>query len=460
MNHSSRWITITLIRLTFLLLSTIASVSSAQEIKQEQAPTLFLALVIGNPGAREIAIQQITKTWRDEYIPMTLESVTLMSDSTMAAKMIQLLQEKTNQNFGFDINRWFEWVWSHEPKLDPQYPQYKSLLYALIDPRFSEYFKNNGHSDIRLDEIRWGGVRQDGIPPLRNPKMIKANQAAYLSDNNVVFGLEINGDVRAYPKRILAWHEMFVDEVGGLEVVGVYCTLCGSMSLYETRHNDTNHQLGTSGLLFRSNKLMYDQATQSLWNTMWGGPVVGPLAGRGITLKRLSIVTTTWGAWKRRHPDTSVLSLATGRVRDYSEGAAYRDYFATDDLMFSVPALDARLRNKEEVVGLIFAHADEKPLAISTTFLTQHPVYQDRVGAVKLVVFTDRSGANRVYERGDVEFVSWDREHTAIDSNARQWQVNESALESDEGESLPRLPAHRAFWFGGYSAYSHTRLVM
>ena len=75
-----------------------------------------------------------------------------------------------------------------------------------------------------------------------------------------MFGLAVNGDVRAYPRRILGWHEMFVDEVGGVPVAGVYCTLCGTMILYKTEVEGVNHELGTSGFLYRSNKLMYDQA--------------------------------------------------------------------------------------------------------------------------------------------------------------------------------------------------------
>ena len=95
---------------------------------------------------------------------------------------------------------------------------------------FAGYFSSDDpKAKIRLDEIRWGGVRQDGIPPLRSPKMINANEAKYLNDDNIVFGLEVNGDSRAYPKRIMAWHEMFVDKVGDTPVAGVYCTLCGSM---------------------------------------------------------------------------------------------------------------------------------------------------------------------------------------------------------------------------------------
>jgi len=104
--------------------------------------------------------------------------------------------------------------------------------------------------------------------------------------------------------------------------------------LYHTEHAGTVHELGTSGFLYRSNKLMYDRATQSLWSTLRGEPVIGPLVGQGIRLARGSVVTTTWGEWRRRHPHTSVLSIDTGHTRDYAEGAAYRDYFATDALMF------------------------------------------------------------------------------------------------------------------------------
>ena len=148
---------------------------------------------------------------------------------------------------------------TREPREHPRYADFKAALYGLIDPKFRGYFSSQRTSMIRLDEVRWGGVVQDGIPPLRGPEMISAKEATYLDDDNVIFGLEVEGDVRAYPKRILAWHEMFVDTVGGVPVAGVYCTLCGTMILYETMHDGVAHELGTSGFLYRSNKLMYDQ---------------------------------------------------------------------------------------------------------------------------------------------------------------------------------------------------------
>ncbi len=330
----------------------------------------------------------------------------------------------------------------------------------MIDPKFAGYFSSDRTFKIRLDEIRWGGVKQDGIPPLRSPKMILAKEAKYLDDGNIVFGIEVNGDARAYPKRIMAWHEMFVDKVGETPVAGVYCTLCGSMILYKTEHTGVNHQIGTSGFLYRSNKLMYDKQTQSLWNTLWGRPVVGPLADKSIELERMSVVTTTWGEWKKRHPQTKVLSLDTGHKRDYSEGTAYREYFATDELMFNVPKLDKRLKNKDEVLGLIFSQHADKPLAISVDYLSKNPVYHKNVGDMDFVVLTDKSGAARVYETKGVKFTDWDRERSVTDVNGDKWTLSESKLESSDGKELYRLPAHRAFWFGWYGAYSNTELIL
>ncbi|MEM7296655.1 MAG: DUF3179 domain-containing (seleno)protein [Bacteroidota bacterium] len=281
-----------------------------------------------------------------------------------------------------------------------------------------------------------------------------------MEDDHKVFGIEVNGDFRAYPKRILAWHEMFVDEVGGVPVCGVYCTLCGTVILYKTEFMGKNHELGTSGFLYRSNKLMYDKETQSLWNTVWGEPVIGPLKDMGIKLEHLSVVSTTWGEWKRRHPETTVLSLRTGHRRDYGEGVAYHEYFATDDLMFNVPFDDRRLKNKQEVLALRFPDYPRKQLAISTSFLDRRPVYHDRIGKVDFVVFTDKTGANRVFETKGRVFTSFDQKKTIVDENGNQWTLFEDRIvRTDTSQVLKRLPYHRAFWFGWHAAYPNTRLV-
>jgi hypothetical protein len=426
---------------------------------EERVINAFMHLLIGDPETIEPAFELIETEWHEGFVAMSLDVLSLGTSGERARRLIDILRDKTGQGYDFDLSAWYEWLWRERLEPHSAYADLKAAMYSLIDPDFRAYFDKDRPSLIRLDEIRWGGVRQDGIPPLRNPAMLTADEAAYLDDTNIVFGLEVNGDARAYPKRILAWHELFTDVIGGKPVAGVYCTLCGSMILYGSVHDGTSYALGTSGFLYRSNKLMYDRATQSLWSTLRGIPVVGPLVDRGIELERMSVVTTTWGAWRARHPDTHVLSLETGYERDYSEGAAYRDYFATDNLMFTVPELDRRLKNKDEVLGLVFPIIDATPLALASDFLSKNPIYEDAIGALEFVVLTDDSGAHRVYERGPEHFAEWDGNSTLVDGEGLRWLLEESTLTSEQGSERGRLPAHRAFWFGWFSAYPDTRLV-
>ena len=225
--------------------------------------------------------------------------------------------------------------------------------------------------------------------------------------------------------------------------------------MYQADVDGVHHELGTSGFLYRSNKLMYDHATKSMWSTLQGEPVVGPLVGKGIKLDRLSLVTTTWGDWKREHPDTTVLSLNTGHRRDYGEGVAYHDYFATDKLMFTVPEIDKRLLNKDQVLAL---RDDNQQVAIAIKFLIKNPVYHTLLGDQKLVVLTEPNGATRVYNAGDIKFKSWNGLNEAIDTNGQKWRVLEDSLVSGN-QKLDRTPSHNVFWFGWVSQFPKTKLI-
>ena len=170
-------------------------------------------------------------------------------------------------------------------------------------------------------------------------------------------------------------------------------------------------------------------------------------------------MTTTWGEWRKRHPDTKVLALDTGYERDYSEGAAYAQYFGTDDLMFNTPFRDSRLKNKDEVLALVFPEAPRETLAIYQGFLVENPLYADKLGELEFVVLTDASGANRVYATEGIRFESWDQKSGVVDSEGESWALTESALEAPDGRTLARLPSQRAFWFGWLASYPQTRLV-
>jgi hypothetical protein len=437
------------------------------------APPIELFLVADGPDdvVASRSLERIAGSWRNGYASIFVDLLRLRPVAAeppdpnlkVRRRLVQFLEKQTKQNFGEDFQRWRQWVWRLPYDPHPDYGLAKGEIYGWVDPRMKEFFPPGVRAGIRLDEIDWGGVRVNGIPPLDHPKVLAARDAAFLGNSNVVFGVFLNGEARAYPKRILAWHELARDRVGGVEVTVVYCTLCGAVIPYESVVGGRLRVLGTSGLLYRSNKLMFDDETKSLWSTLEGKPVVGRLLDSGLELKRLPVVTTTWGEWRRLHPRTTVLSLDTGINRDYSEGEAYRDYFATDALMFQVPQVDRRLRNKAEVLAMLLETPDGKrhPVAIAADFLKGKPVYHAQFAGQPVVVVTSPNGANRAYQSRSVLFVKLLNDGRLQDTTGQTWRVDEDALvpESGRGLFLGRIPAQRAFWFGWHAQFPNTELV-
>jgi hypothetical protein len=276
--------------------------------------------------------------------------------------------------------------------------------------------------------------------------MLAAKDAGYLFDDDLVFGLEIAGDARAYPLRIMGWHEMMNDTVGGRHVALAYCTLCSAAIAYDTDVSGFAAELvfGTSGFLYRSNKLMYDRATLSLWNQFTGTPAVGPLVGSGIVLEQYPVVTTSWGAWKARHPDTTVLDIRTGYERDYDPGQAYAQYFHSDQLMFPAGLHDDRLAPKAHVFTVRVA---EGARAWPVDTLGEHAVINDAIGELPVVVLAhgpERTA--RAYRRDGVEFAAGEEPGT-LRGDGAVWRVTEDALLASDGRRLERLPGHVAYWF-------------
>jgi hypothetical protein len=447
---------------------------------------LFFAATSVDDAKSAAALAELGKVWHNRYTSMLIDVVRLLraprptgadafaidlvrpqgaageGGQPARARILAFLEQQTGQRFGGDLGAWREWMWSLPYEPHPQHMAFKAAVYRGIDPRMAEFF--TGQSLIRLDEIDWGGVAVNGIPPLARPTVVAGTRADWLEDSNYVFGVVVNGEARAYPKRILAWHEMAHDTVGGVPLTIVYCTLCGTVIPYHSVVGGERRTFGTSGLLYRSNKLMFDEETKSLWSTLEGRPVVGPLAGQPLTLEFEPVVTTTWGEWRRAHPETSVISIDTGFERDYAEGAAYRDYFATDRLMFRVPRTDNRLQNKDEVLGLLLPArgGGREAVAFAAAFLTANPLHQAEHAGRRLVIVTSTGGANRVYDAGDVRFTRRDGDDRLIDSTGLRWTVTEPALVPPAGspaEPLPRIPAFRAFWFGWYAQFPETALT-
>jgi len=198
---------------------------------------------------------------------------------------------------------------------------------------------------IPADQILPGGPPKDGIPALTLPKTETAEAADHwLKAGDTVLGIVVDGQARAYPIRIMNWHEIVNDRIGHHAFVISYCPLCGSGMAF-----DTNDRFGVSGMLYQSDVLLYDKRSESLWSQLMMQAVAGPRTGE--TLQLMPLEHSRWSGWKAAHPNTSVLSRHTGYQRDYSRNpyAGYEDVSGT---YFPVYHHDDRLPAKTWVLGL------------------------------------------------------------------------------------------------------------
>ncbi len=428
------------------LLLVLAALVSLPSRADEDLFALSKDLLIGSTSEREAAAESLIARGDRDMIPSLVLMMRIGGAHVETQRVLHALT-------GEELPTWRAAMLYQEahPEIlpHPSYTDLKFWYWRGIDERFLSFFKDpdpvaRDALRIRFEEITWGGVRVDGIPALDNPKLISAGEADYLLDRDLVFGVEINGDARAYPLRIMGWHEMFNDVIGGVPVALAYCTLCGAGILFETKLEDRDEPFtfGSSGLLYRSNKLMFDRQTESLWNQFTGEPVSGPLAHSGIALRIRPTTITSWADWRARHPDSRVLSPETGYFRDYGSGVAYRDYFASPDLMFPAIADQTRLQQKEQVYGIRAAGgAKAWPLKA----FSNEPVINDRVGFTNVVLIGDAvTRTVRAYDRGDVFFSG---DPTYLNGPGGFWQITEDALVGPQGQRLPRVSGHVAYWF-------------
>lgn len=409
---------------------------------------LLLISLSGGVAERQEALQKLVARGNLDVVPAL---VLFMRIGGEYRPMGDALTELT----GVKIETWRDamiWQEAH-PEVVPHesYRAIKLRFFANIDPKFLQFFDakltSREQMKIRFEEITWGGVRVDGIPSLDSPKLIKAEKADYLLQSDLVFGVEINGDVRAYPLRIMGWHEMFNEVIGGVPVALAYCTLCGAGILFETDVEGHNKPFvfGSSGFLYRSNKLMFDRKTNTLWNQFTGEPVVGELVDSGIKLKIRPVTITSWEAWRKQHPDTKVLSLKTGHRRDYGPGVVYNEYFSSPELMFPAIVRDeSQLKRKDFVFGIReFGAAKAWPIEA----FRDKRVINDKIGVTDVVLIGDASTRTvRAYQRGNNTFRQGESPASLLASGTK-WQVTEDFLLGSDGSRLARVPGHIAYWF-------------
>lgn len=219
---------------------------------------------------------------------------------------------------------------------------------------------------IELDAIKSGGPPRDGIPSINKPKFISPAKAGFMKDDDIVLSFTEGKVTRAYPLRVLVWHEIVNETIDGRPILVTYCPLCGTAMIFDRTVKGKVRNFGVSGLLYQSDVLMYDRESESLWSQLEMQAVSGTLSG--TELEWLPSRQMTWKAWKAQHPDGEVLSTDTGHKRDYGANA-YAAYFRSGDTLFPVPKTREDLPQKDWVVGVI---ANGEAMAFPVELLAKH----------------------------------------------------------------------------------------
>ncbi len=348
----------------------------------------------------------------------------LMSELTDAASQLLGVKFESVQSWGEVTDQLIAW----NIPAPPEYLQSKRNIYTLIVPEWEKLFVDG---DIDWRHVSWGGVRIDDrpfdktdtpcncIPAADNPEVTSAAEADWLDDSDIVFGIEVNGEFRAYPRQIMEVREMVNDTLGGRDLGIPYCTLCGAAQAYFTDQLPEGIErpvLRTSGLLIRSNKVMYDLTSYSVFDTFRGNAVTGPLAEKGLVLEQAGVVTTEWGSWKAAHPETTVLAerYTLGRDPDF------RNTRDADGPIFPIGDVDPRLPVHEDVVGIVTSSGTPIAFQVKT--------------------------AREALQRG--ETVSFENIQVVLDGGGVR-------VIDENGE---QLGSHQAFWFAWSQFHPETRL--
>ncbi len=177
-------------------------------------------------------------------------------------------------------------------------------------------------ASVDLGEIRSGGVPKDAIPSIDEPRFIAVADEEGLDPREPVIGLAVDGEARAYPLRILTWHEIVNDEIAGIPVAVTYCPLCNAAIVFDRRVAGRVLEFGTTGKLRKSDLVMYDRQTESWWQQFLGEAIVGEMTGSRLAM--LPARLESWARFRERHPDGQVLVPNNPNMRRYGRNPYVR----------------------------------------------------------------------------------------------------------------------------------------
>ncbi len=360
---------------------------------------------------------------------------------------------------------WSAWVAEQAPPLPIGYAGWKGQLLSLVDHRFTELLADGIIHEPRVEELLWAGVRVEGLPPLNLPATVHRVEERYLDGNDVVFGMQIGDEARAYPERIIAWHGALWDEIDGTSILLLHCVPCGSAAAFKGKLWGRELRLVASGLVYRSRMLFTDEETGSLWDPVSGRAITGPAFENSEQLAPLSLRRANWGAWSSLHPTTQVLDLETGFVRNYTTNSILEKNFGGVMPLYPAVLVDKRLPAKELVLGIDITTEDGSVRhAYRLAALEAAGITKVTLGNKKLVLLSRGPGTGvaaylappaAIKELVMTEALGL----VAVDTEGERWFVSEEALVSTlDSARLTSVPTRTAYWFAWAGAWPATGL--
>ena len=394
--------------------------------------------------ARAVSLMQ--ESGEPRWVPYLLDMLRLLATPEDAVRVEAALSSITGIEADDPLTAYAAFgTWMYDrPGVNPgsEYIAWKANFYALVDPAFFTVLAQVGDPRFAA-RIQWGGVTLGGIPELNQAVTIGVAEADYMQPDEPTFGAVINGEVRAYPYRILDHHELANDVLGGEPVALVNCTLCRTGVLFSRRVGDQVLEFKTSGLLINSNKLMVDIPTGTLWESLTGRALAGPLAG--AELDRFFVTVTSWEQWVAEHPDTDVVAIPpeTGFGYSYQPGEAYQSYYESDELWFPALSVPGPFAAKDEVATAIL---DGEPFAVRLEDLQREEIIEIATASGTTYLVASTGLGARFYaldapigpdEGGGVE-------------------PGEESMVLSSGRELPRVQSGQSFWFAWFAVHPDT----
>ncbi|OLS20962.1 MAG: hypothetical protein HeimC3_38010 [Candidatus Heimdallarchaeota archaeon LC_3] len=322
-------------------------------------------------------------------------------------------------------------------------------------------YENRSFIDVLADNIFSGGVPKDGIPAINNPQYINRIEAdLLLEDSDIIFGLVFEGEIIAFPQRIVVYHEIINTRGNETKISITYCPLTGSALGFVAHVNSRETTFGTSGKLVNSNLVMYDRLTGSYWPQIIGQAVMGE--GTNTTLEKVQLLWTNWGLWKAKYPDTLVLSDETGYIRPYGNDpyGSYENpnsFYNSGGPIFSTLYFDPQLPEKSVVIGV---QLNQSYLAVEKELIRQEKIINTDLGNQSIVIFYDKSlDVARVYYskvNGQDYTFSINNGSIVDDQTNNKW----TTLGTSDIGILDPIFYFDVMWFAWVSFFPDTLLIM